>query len=287
MIASGDARFTVYPSVVALKAPVAGARSELNVRPLIAGNWKMNGLAAQLGEIEAIAASVKATRPLADILICTPSTLIARAAQCAAGRIGIGGENCHSEMAGAFTGDISAEMLKDAGACAVIVGHSERRQYHGESDAMVAAKANAAWRAGLLAVICIGETKSQRMDGKALSVCGNQIAGSVPDGMTLSANAVAYEPLWAIGTGDTPTSEQIAEVHAHIRHCLVMRLGAAGKEVRILYGGSVKPSNAREILAVPEVGGALIGGASLRATDFGAIVNAVSKQAEPSLAAAG
>jgi len=287
MIASGDARFTVYPSVVALKAPVAGARSELNVRPLIAGNWKMNGLAAQLGEIEAIAASVKATRPLADILICTPSTLIARAAQCAAGRIGIGGENCHSEMAGAFTGDISAEMLKDAGACAVIVGHSERRQYHGESDAMVAAKANAAWRAGLLAVICIGETKSQRMDGKALSVCGNQIAGSVPDGMTLSANAVAYEPLWAIGTGDTPTSEQIAEVHAHIRHCLVMRLGAAGKEVRILYGGSVKPSNAREILAVPEVGGALIGGASLRATDFGAIVNAVSKQTEPFLAAAG
>jgi len=257
------------------------------VRPLIAGNWKMNGLAPQLGEIEAIAASVKAKPPAADILICTPSTLIARAAQVAAGRIGIGGENCRGEIAGAFTGDISAEMLKDAGACAVIVGHSERRQYHGESDAMVAAKANAAWRAGLLAVICIGETKSQRMDGKALSVCGNQIAGSVPDGMTLSANAVAYEPLWAIGTGDTPTSEQIAEVHAHIRHCLVMRLGAAGKEVRILYGGSVKPSNAREILAVPEVGGALIGGASLRATDFGAIVNAVSKQAEPSLAAAG
>ena len=253
--------------------------------PLIAGNWKMNGLAAQLGEIEAIAASVKATRPLADILICTPSTLIARAVQCAAGRIGIGGENCHSEMAGAFTGDISAEMLKDAGACAVIVGHSERRQHHGETDAMVAAKASAARRAGLLAVICIGETKSQRMDGKALSVCGDQIAGSVPDGMTLSANAVAYEPLWAIGTGHTPTSEQIAEVHAHIRHCLVMRLGAAGREVRILYGGSVKPSNAREILAVPEVGGALIGGASLRATDFGAIVNAVSRQTEPSLTA--
>jgi triosephosphate isomerase len=266
-------------------ASLQSEQSEASVRPLIAGNWKMNGLAPQLRQIEAIAASVKAKPPLADILICVPSTLIARAAQCAGGRIGIGGENCHSEMAGAFTGDISAEMLKDAGACAVIVGHSERRQHHGETDAMVAAKANAAWRAGLLAVICIGETKSQRMDGKALSVCGDQIAGSVPDGMTLSASAVAYEPLWAIGSGHTPTSEQIAEVHAHIRRCLVVRLGAAGREVRILYGGSVKPSNACEILAVPEVGGALIGGASLKATDFEAIVNAVSKRAESSLAA--
>lgn len=245
----------------------------------------MNGLAPQLGEIEAIAASVNAKPPAADILVCIPSTLIARAVQVAAGRIGIGGENCRGEVAGAFTGDISAEMLKDAGACAVIVGHSERRQHHGETDAMVAANANAARRAGLLAIVCIGETKSQRTNGHALSVCGNQIAGSLPEGMTSAAIAIAYEPLWAIGTGHTPTPDQIGEVHVHIRRCLESRLGEAGREVRILYGGSVKPSNAREILALPEVGGALIGGASLKATDFEAIVNAVSKKAEPSLAA--
>lgn len=250
------------------------------MRPLIAGNWKMNGLAAQLGEIETIAASAKATPPLADILICPPATLIARAAQTAAGRIAIGGENCHTEIAGAFTGDVSAEMLKDAGASAVIVGHSERRQHHGETDAIVAAKAKAARRAGLLAMICIGETKSQRLDGKALSVCGEQIAGSVPESMTSSAIAIGYEPLWAIGTGDTPTSEEIAEVHAHIRECLVARLGAEGKKVRILYGGSVKPANASEILALPEVGGALVGGASLKAADFEAIFRAVSAPIE-------
>lgn len=250
------------------------------MRPLIAGNWKMNGLAPQLGEIEAIAASAKAKPPSADILICPPATLIARAAQTAAGRIAIGGEDCHTEIAGAFTGDVSAEMLKDAGASAVIVGHSERRQHHGETDAIVAAKAKAARRAGLLAIICIGETKSQRLDGKALSVCGEQIAGSVPEGMTSSAIAIGYEPLWAIGTGHTPTSQEIAEVHAHIRECLVARLGAEGKKVRILYGGSVKPSNARGILALPEVGGALVGGASLKAADFEAIYSAVSAPIE-------
>jgi triosephosphate isomerase (TIM) len=249
------------------------------MRPLIAGNWKMNGLAAQLGEIEAVAVSVKATPPFADILICPPATLIARAVQTAAGRIAIGGEDCHTEIAGAFTGDISAEMLKDAGASAVIVGHSERRQHHGETDVIVTAKAKAAWRVGLLAIICIGETKSQRLDGNALSVCGNQIAGSVPEGMTLSAIAIAYEPLWAIGTGRTPTSEEIAEVHAHIRQCLAARLGAEGKKVRILYGGSVKPSNARKIQALPEVGGALVGGASLKAVAFEAIFRAVSAKA--------
>ena len=249
------------------------------MRPLIAGNWKMNGLAPQLFEIEAIAASANATPPFADILICPPATLVARAAQTAAGRIAIGGEDCHTEIAGAFTGDVSAEMLKDAGASAVIVGHSERRQHHGETDAIVAAKAKAARRAGLLAIICIGETKSQRLDGKALSVCGEQIAGSVPEGMTSSAIAIGYEPLWAIGTGHTPTSEEIAEVHAHIRECLVARLGAEGKKVRILYGGSVKPSNARGILALPEVGGALVGGASLKAADFEAIFRAVSAKA--------
>jgi triosephosphate isomerase len=245
------------------------------MRPLIAGNWKMNGMARQLGEIEAIAALVKAAPPFADVLICPPATLIARAVQTAAGRITIGGQNCHKEITGAFTGDISADMLRDAGASAVIVGHSERRQHHGETDAMVAAKAKSARRAGLLAIICIGETESQRTAGKALSVCGDQIEGSVPEGMTSSAVAIGYEPLWAIGTGRTPMPEQITEVHAHIRQCLVARLGAERKKVRILYGESVNPSNARAILALPEVGGALVGGASLKAADFESIFSAV------------
>jgi triosephosphate isomerase len=249
------------------------------MRPLIAGNWKMHGLAPQLGEIEAIAASVKASPPFSDILICPPSTLIARAVQTAGGQIGIGGQNCSSEPAGAFTGDISAEMLKDAGASTVIVGHSESRQHHGETDAMVAAKAKAAWRAGLLAIVCIGETASQRRDGNALSVCGDQIAGSVPEGITLAANAIGYEPLWAIGTGRSATHEEIANVHAHIRQCLVARFGEEGKKVRILYGGSVKPSNAREILALSEVGGVLVGGESLKATDFEPIFRAVPENA--------
>jgi triosephosphate isomerase len=249
------------------------------MRPLIAGNWKMNGLTPQLVEIEAIAASVKATPPFADILICPPSTLIARAVQTAAGRIIIGGQDCHSESAGAFTGSISAEMLKDAGASAVIVGHSERRQHHAETDAMVAAKAKAAWRAGILAIICIGETESQWLDGRALSVCRGQITGSVPEGMTLIANAIAYEPLWAIGTGRTATPDKIAEMHAYIRQCMVARFGAEGKNVRILYGGSVNPTNAREILAVPDVDGVLVGHESLKAADFEAIFRAVPAKA--------
>ena len=248
------------------------------MRRLIAGNWKMHGLAPQLGEIEAIAASVNATPPSADVLICTPATLIARAVQTAAGRIAIGGEDCHAEIAGAFTGDISAEMLKDAGASAVIVGHSERRQHHGETDTMVAAKANAARRAGLLAIICIGETDVQRAEGKALSVCGDQIAGSVPHGIITVA--IAYEPLWAIGSGRTPTSEEITEMHAHIRQCVMARLGAVGRSVRILYGGSVNSSNAREILSLQEVGGALVGGASLKAADFEGILGAVAVPAQ-------
>jgi len=246
------------------------------MRPLIAGNWKMHGMAPRLAEIEVIAASVKAAPPFADLMICVPATLITRAAQAAAGRIAIGGEDCSAEVSGAFTGDISAEMLKGAGASAVIVGHSERRQHHDETDAIVAAKAKAAQRAGLLVIICIGETKSQRLDGKALSVCGDQIAGSVPEGMTAPAIAIGYEPLSAIGTGHMPTSEEITEMHAHIRQCLVARFDGQGKEVRILYGGSVKPSNARDILALPEVGGALVGGASLKAVDFEAVFRAVS-----------
>jgi triosephosphate isomerase len=241
---------------------------------LIAGNWKMNGLTAQLREIAAVAASVTAKPPAADILICPPATLIVRAAQVAAGRIDIGGQDCHTGVAGAFTGDISAQMLKDAGASWVIVGHSERRQQHGDTDALVAAKASAAGRAGLQVIICIGETQSQRGDGTALAVCGDQLAGSLPEG--LASYSLAYEPLWAIGSGHIPTSQQIEEMHAHIRDCLERRFGPDGRGVRILYGGSVKPSNAREILSLPEVGGALIGGASLKAKDFEGILQAIS-----------
>src|SRR5580698_7495291 len=171
------------------------------MRPLIAGNWKMNGTSASLAQIEKVAAAVKANPPAADLLICPPATLIERAAKTAAGRIAIGGQDCHAEISGAFTGDVSAEMLKDAGASAVIVGHSERRQYHGETDAMVAAKAKAAWRAGLFAIICIGESEEQRAADKALHICSAQIAASVPEGATGANTAVAYEPIWAIGTG--------------------------------------------------------------------------------------
>jgi triosephosphate isomerase len=245
------------------------------MQPLIAGNWKMHGLAAQLAKIESVAAAVQATAPSAQVLSCAPATMIARAVQAAAGRIAIGGQDCSPEIAGAFTGNLSAEMLTDAGASAVIVGHSERRQQHGETDALVAAKAEAARRAGLLAIICIGETNSQRLAGKALSVCAQQIAGSVPEGLTSSGTAIGYEPLWAIGSGRMPTSEEIIEVHAHIRRSLAARLGTEGRKVRILYGGSVKPSNARTILVLLEVGRVLVGGASLKAADFNAIVGAV------------
>jgi len=249
------------------------------MRSLIAGNWKMHGTGPQLSEIAAIAAGVCAMGPTADILICPPSTLITRAVQAAAGRIAIGGQTCASEVCGAFTGDVSAEMLKDAGAAWVIVGHSERRQHHGETDAIVAAKAKAVGRAGLLAIICIGETEAQRRSGNALTVCTDQITGSVPEGITAFGNAIGYEPLWAIGTGHTPTLEEIGQVHSHIRQCLVARCGAQGRQVRILYGGSVNPANARAVLAVPEVGGALVGGASLKATDFEAIIGAVPAHA--------
>jgi triosephosphate isomerase len=182
-------------------------------------------------------------------------------------------------VCGAFTGDVSAEMLQDAGATWVIVGHSERRQHHGETDAIVAAKAKAVSRAGLLAIICIGETEAQRRSGNALTVCADQITGSVPEGFTAFGNAIGYEPLWAIGTGHTPTLEEIGQVHSHIRQRLVARWGDQGRQVRILYGGSVNPANARAVLAVPEVGGALVGGASLKATDFEAIVGAVPAHA--------
>jgi triosephosphate isomerase len=243
------------------------------MRQLIAGNWKMNGTAASLAEIRAIADGLRSGSP-ADVLICPPATLIERAVEAGHGLVPIGGQDCHAEPSGAFTGDVSAEMLNDAAAVAVIVGHSERRQYHGETSWQVAAKAHAAWRAGLYAIICVGETESERNAGKALHVCGSQLAESVPAEASAQTTAIAYEPVWAIGTGRTPTSTEIAEVHAHIKECLVGKLGAAGREVRVLYGGSVKAANAKEILAITNVDGALVGGASLKAQEFLGIVAA-------------
>ncbi len=232
----------------------------------------MNGTRELLRELADLRVALAAKPPRADVLICPPATLLSRAFASVAHEFELGGQDCHAEPSGAFTGDVSAEMLKDAGATAVIVGHSERRQYHGETDAQVAAKARAAWRAGLLAIICIGETQDQRDSGDALPICERQIAASLPEGVTVSNTAVAYEPIWAIGTGRTPTSAEIAQVHAHIRQCLVSRFGAEGQGTRILYGGSLKPSNAAEILALKNVDGGLIGGASLKATDFLAII---------------
>jgi len=248
------------------------------MRPLVAGNWKMNGLGASLAEIEAVAANIDGASDGPDVLICPPATLVARAAAQAAGRIAIGGQDCHAEPSGAFTGDISAEMLKDAGARFVIVGHSERRQYHGETDRDVAAKARAAWRAGLSAIICVGEIEAERDAGRALDIVAGQIRGSVPDDADGAVTAVAYEPIWAIGTGRTPTNAEIIQMHAHIRAELFALLGAKGGDVRILYGGSVKPTNAGEILALSEVGGALVGGASLKAKDFLEIVRAAPRK---------
>ncbi len=238
-------------------------------RPLVAGNWKMNGLEASAGELKAIIAGARGL-PNADFVICPPATLVARFAALARGsRVAIGGQDCHAEPAGAYTGDIAAEMLKDAGAVAVIVGHSERRRYHGETDAMVRAKALAARRASLIAIICVGETRAERNAGKTHTIVGAQLDGSLPDG--LADFVVAYEPVWAIGTGVTPTKDDVADVHRFIRERLCARYGDAGQGVRILYGGSVKPANAKALLDIDNVDGALIGGASLKADEFLAI----------------
>jgi triosephosphate isomerase len=243
---------------------------------LIAGNWKMNGLAASLQEALLIAKGAKEVEGRADVMICPPATLIERMRQLVLGSpLLIGGQDCHAKPSGAHTGDISAEMLKDAGAAAVIVGHSERRTNHGETDALVRAKAEAARRAGLTAIVCIGETEAERDSGKTLDVVSTQLASSVPDGAPDDI-VIAYEPVWAIGTGRTPSEGDIGEVHAHIRSGLKSRFGAAGGSVRILYGGSMKPDNAGVILKVPEVNGGLIGGASLKAADLLAIVKAAT-----------
>ena len=248
-----------------------------NVVPLVAGNWKMNGLSGSRAELAKIIAGSESLAGKTELMICPPATLVAGFAAAAQGSlVTIGGQDCHAEASGAHTGDISAEMLADAGARAVIVGHSERRIDHHERDAQVRAKAQAAWRAGLTAIVCVGEQRAEREAGKTLAVVGGQIDGSLPDGAkdhnkdrNLGASlVVAYEPVWAIGTGLTPTSADVAEVHEFIRKRLVGRFGADGGRVRILYGGSVKPANAKELLTVPDVDGALVGGASLKAEDF-------------------
>jgi len=245
------------------------------MRKLVAGNWKMNGLAAGLGELTALKDILKSAPPACDVVVCPPATLIAQAAWTVKGAFALGGQDCHVQAKGAFTGDISAEMIKDAGASHVIVGHSERRQYHGETSADVARKAQAAWRAGLTAIICIGESLDQRKAGSANHVCQSQLSESIPDGAAPANTVIAYEPVWAIGTGVTPTIADIAAMHAHIRGCLVARLGEGAREMLILYGGSVNPDNAADILSLPEVGGALVGGASLKSQDFCRVVAAV------------
>ena len=245
-------------------------------RPLIAGNWKMNGLRADgmaLGR--AVAAAVKSAGWTdRDILVCPPATLLAAISGAMDGSgVAVGGQDCHASAKGAHTGDISAEMLRDAGATSVIVGHSERRTNCGETDAMVRAKAEAAWRTGLLPIVCIGETLAEYDAGKTHDVLARQLNGSIPGGATAARLVVAYEPVWAIGTGKTPTTAEIAAAHAHIRKMLAGLTGEAAG-VRLLYGGSVKGSNAAELLAVADVDGALIGGASLQSDEFLAIAKA-------------
>ena len=238
-----------------------------DITPLIAGNWKMNGLAVSEGQLANIIKGAGALAGKADLMICPPATLIASFAGAARGsNVLIGGQDCHAERSGPHTGDIAAEMIKDAGAVAVIVGHSERRIDHHETDANVRAKAMAAHRAGLTAIICVGETRAEREAGQTLEVVGRQLDGSLPDrGGSL---VIAYEPVWAIGTGLTPTPVDVAEAHAFIRQRLQPRFGVEGDHIRILYGGSVKPLNAEELLGIDNVNGALVGGASLRAVDF-------------------
>jgi triosephosphate isomerase len=241
------------------------------MRKLAAGNWKMNGTGADLAEVASIAAALPDG---VEVLLCPPATLLHRMAA-VAGAIRLGGQDSHAAAAGAHTGDISASMLAEAGATYVLLGHSERRADHGESDAAVKAKAAAATAAGLAPVICVGETLAQREAGETLAVVGGQVAGSLPDGPA-GALVIAYEPVWAIGTGKVPTTDEIAEVHRFLRDRLRERYGAEADGIRLLYGGSVKPGNAAAIFAVPDVDGALVGGASLKAADFAPIIAALA-----------
>jgi triosephosphate isomerase len=244
-----------------------------NVRPLVAGNWKMNGIKASRSEAMAVRDAIASSG--CDVMIAPPATLISElAAACRGTRLAVGAQDCHAKASGAHTGDVSAEMVADAGATHVIVGHSERRADHGESDAIVRAKAEAVHRAGLTAIVCIGETEAERKAKRTLDVVRSQLAGSLP--AAAARTIVAYEPVWAIGTGLTPTAADVAEVHALIRQELVAKYGKSGETMRILYGGSVKPANAKELMAVANVDGALVGGASLKAADFLGIISAYS-----------
>ena len=241
------------------------------IRPLVAGNWKMHGLASSLDEVRALLDRLADHPvPAAEIMLCPPATLLSRARDLVAGSaVALGAQDCAPQASGPHTGDIAAEMLADAGASAVIVGHSERRTDHGETDALVRAKAEAAHRAGLTAIVCVGETEAERRKGSTLAVVGRQLAGSLPPSGAASNTVIAYEPVWAIGSGLTPSAADVAEVHGFIRAALAERLGTAESQgVRILYGGSVKPANAAGLLAVDNVNGALVGGASLTAQDF-------------------
>jgi triosephosphate isomerase len=249
----------------------------LDVTPLIAGTWKMNGLTAALSQVQKLGERLAAgERPRCTVVICPPATLLAAMSTMSAS-LGIvtGGQDCHPESSGAHTGDIAAPMLADAGAQYVIVGHSERRTNHGESDELVARKARAAQAAGLIPIICVGETRAEREAGAARAVVERQLAGSIPETTADHDAVIAYEPVWAIGTGLTAEASDIAEMHAHVRKLLAGRFAARGEGFRILYGGSVKPANAREILRLDNVNGALVGGASLLAEDFHAIISAV------------
>jgi len=243
-------------------------------RPLVAGNWKMNGLRKDLEEIAAIREGVKADGPI-EIVICPPFTLLGAAAVlCEGSGVGLGGQDCHTESKGAFTGDIAPPMLKDAGADYVILGHSERRLLHEESNALIHDKVKAAQASGLIPILCVGETEDQRKQGQALAIVGEQLQGSIPRDVQIDSLVIAYEPVWAIGTGLTPTAEDVAEMHGFIRKHLSERWPDKAGGVRLLYGGSVKPGNAGKLLAIANVDGALVGGASLIAADFLAIANA-------------
>ena len=247
-----------------------------NITPLIAGNWKMNGLRATLVEVEKLASKLTSgTPPRCTVAICPPATILNAMNRVAApAGIVLGGQDCHPAPSGAHTGDLSAAMLADAGAQLVIVGHSERRTNHGETDDIVRQKALAGLAAGLTPIICIGETRAERESGQADSVCARQLLASVPDQAAEEDVVIAYEPVWAIGTGLTPTSTDIAAMHKSLRDQLVSRFGERGQGIRLLYGGSLKPSNAEEILAIEHVNGGLVGGASLLADDFAAIISA-------------
>jgi triosephosphate isomerase (TIM) len=246
-----------------------------NIRPLVAGNWKMNGTTSMLREPRLLAGMLGDVKLKCDVLVCPPATLLRRVKSVLKGsKIRVGGQDCHAAVSGAHTGDISADMLKDAGASAVIVGHSERRTNHKETSEQVAAKAKGAQAADLVAIICIGETLDERKGGKTLAVLTEQLKGSIPAGSNSTNSVIAYEPVWAIGTGLTPTTAEVGEAHAHIRSELASIMGSEGGQTRILYGGSVKPNNAVELMGVAHVNGALVGGSALKASDFIGIIKA-------------